>query len=145
MEAPATYEDVNLILRLYELRREAKVGEARKWLVANFKPRSVEDVATLCPPGSEEDAYVRMVIGYWEMVASFITSGVLNRELFFQYGNELLFTWERIRGVVPQIREKYKNPYMMKNLEMVAEAFAQWMERRAPGSHAVFAAMVQGE
>jgi len=145
MEAPATYEDVNLILRLYELRREAKMREARKWLAANFKPRSSEDVATLCPPGSEEDAYVRMVVGYWEMVASFITSGVLNRELFFQYGNELLFTWERIRGLVPQIREKYKNPYMVKNLETVAEAFAQWMERRAPGSYAAFSAMARGE
>jgi len=144
MEAPPTYEDVNLLLRLYELRREAKMREARKWLAANFKARTLEEVAALCPPGSEQDAYLRMVVSYWEMVASFITSGVLNRELFFQNGGELLYVWERLRDVLPQIREQYKSPYYAKNIETVADAFAQWMNRRAPGSYEAFSARVRG-
>ena len=79
MEVQATYDDVNLVLRLYELRREAKLREARKWLGSSFNARTMEEFATLCPRGSEADAYFRMVTGYWEMVASFITSGVLNQ------------------------------------------------------------------
>lgn len=144
MEAPATYEDVNLLLRLYELRREEKMRAARDWLATNFKPRSIEEMDSLCPPGSPENAYLRMVLGYWEMAASFITSGVLNQELFFQNGGEMLTVWERIRDLVPQVREKYKNPYMMKNLETVAEQYIHWMNRRAPGSYEVFSAMVRG-
>jgi hypothetical protein len=144
MEARATYDDVTLVLRLYELRREAKMREARKWFMANFKASTVEELGSLCPPGSEEDAYFRMVFSYWDMVASFITSSVLNQELFFQNGNELLFVWERVRDLLPQFRETFKNPHLGKNLETVANSFIQWMNRQSPDIYPAFSARVRG-
>src|SRR6185369_17843159 len=101
MSNQATYDDANLILRLYELRREEKLRTAREWFSANFNPASFEDVQKIAPPGSKENAYVRMVVSYWEMVSSFVTSGVLNQDLLFQSSGELLVVWERVREFLP--------------------------------------------
>ena len=60
-----------------------------------------------------------MVITYWDMVASFIVSGVLNKELFFQSGRELLLVYERMRAVLPGLRDAYKDPSYLANLERV--------------------------
>jgi len=144
MEPTATYDDVNLVIRLYELRREDKLRAARKWFATNFRPANLEEALTLCPGGSEQDAYYRMVTSYWEMVASFITSGVLNQELFFQSGTELLYVWERIRDLAPEVREHYHNPSAYKNLETVAKAFIQWMDKHSPGAYAAFTTRVRG-
>ncbi|MGC4049003.1 MAG: hypothetical protein QM757_05735 [Paludibaculum sp.] len=62
-----TYEDANLLLRLYEERREEKLRKARAWFVSECKYKTVEDWQKLCPPGSEMNAYYRMVTTYWEM------------------------------------------------------------------------------
>ncbi|MBI3667163.1 MAG: hypothetical protein HY236_13230 [Acidobacteria bacterium] len=144
MEPRATYEDVNLILRLFELRREEKLRQARDWFSKSFKARTMEEFNALCPPGSEANAFYRMVASYWEMVASFITSGVLNQELFFQSGGEILFFWERVRDLVPHFREAFKNPNAGKNTETVATALIQWMNARAPEAYGAFSAMVRG-
>ncbi len=144
MEQQSTYDDVNLILRLYELRREAKLRHAREWMAKNFKASTMEQFLELCPLGSDNNAYFRMVVSYWEMVASFITGGVLNQELFFQSGGELLFTYEKVRDLLPHARQAFQNPFYLKNLEIVAESFAKWMDRRAPGSYAAFQARVRG-
>jgi len=144
MEAQATYDDVNLVLRLFELRREQKLRAAREWFGKSFKASSLDELAALCPLGSEENAYFRMVMSYWEMAASFITSGVLNQELFFQSGGELLFVWERVRDLVAPTRELYKNPAIYKNFETVANAFIQWMNKNAPEAYQTFSARVRG-
>jgi L-rhamnose mutarotase len=135
MSTSATFEDVNLILRLYELRRETKLREARDWFGANYKGvKTMDDVLRLGPPGSKEDAYVRMVTSYWDMVSSFITSGVLNRALFFQSGGELLFTWFRIEAIVPLIRQMYGNPGIQANHEQVANEYIKWVDSKNPGA-----------
>ena len=54
--------------------------------------QDLEEVNELCPLGSDESAYFRMVVSYWDMVASFIANGVLQREIFFESGRELLLT-----------------------------------------------------
>ena len=77
MHSRATYDDAKLILSLYETRREERMRKARAWFAGSFKPKSLEDFTALCPPGSDENASYRMVTTYWEMVASFIASGVL--------------------------------------------------------------------
>src|SRR5271168_5062887 len=64
-----THEQVNLLLRLYDLRRESRLREARDWFGANFHVKNIEDVNRLCPLGSKENTNMRMVLGYWEMVA----------------------------------------------------------------------------
>jgi hypothetical protein len=140
----ATYEDVNLILRLYEMRRDAKMREARDWFGKYFHVKTFEELTQLCPVGSDHNAYYRMVTSYWEMVASFITSGVLNQELFFQSGRELLFVWERVRDLLPAVRQANKDARSMKNLEKVAEAYIQWLNEQAPGSYEAFSQRVRG-
>jgi hypothetical protein len=144
MEAQATYDDVNLILRLFELRREQKMRAARDWFAQHFKAANLDEVATLCPLGSEENAYLRMVMSYWEMAASFITGGVLNQELFFQSGGELLFVWERLKHLLPETREKYKNPTLYRNLETVALSYIQWMNKNAPAAYEAFSTRLRG-
>ena len=110
------------------------------WFAGSFKPRSLDDFAALCPPGSDENASYRMVTTYWEMVASFVTSGVLSQELFFQSGRELLLVWERLREILPALREKNKDPFAYANLEAVATAYVEYLDRRAPGTYAAFSA-----
>src|ERR1044072_1880294 len=109
MATQATYDDANLILRLYDIRREEKLREAREWFSKNFKASTMEEVQKIAPMGSKENAYVRMVSSYWDMAASFVTAGVLNKELFFQSNGEMLFVWERMRKFVPDFRAAFKN------------------------------------
>ena len=144
MKACATYEDVGLILRLYEMRRESKLREARNWFAQSFRVKTVAEFGQLCPPGSDPNAYYRMVTGYWEMVASFITSEVLHQELFFESGRELLFVWERIRDVLPALRQSNNDSRTLKNLEQVAEAYIKWLNQEAPGSYEAFSQRVRG-
>lgn len=140
----ATYDDAKLILQLYEMRREPRLREARKWFTASFKPKSYEDFTAMCPAGSEPNASYRMVVTYWEMVASFLTSGVLHPELFYQSGREMLFVFERVRDILPALRDVYKHPRELKNLEDASIAFIAWWKQQAPGSHEAFTARVRG-
>ena len=106
--------------------------------------KSFEEFQALCPPGSEPNASYRMVTTYWEMVASFLTSGVVNQELFFQTGRELLVTWERVREIVPLVRAANKNPLELRNLELAAQAYAEWWHERAPGAYEAFSKRIRG-
>ena len=144
MQPKATYDDARLILKLYEARREDRMRKARAWFVASFKPKTLAELKVLCPTGSDENASYRMVATYWEMVASFVTSGVLNKELFFESGRELLLVWERIRDVVPAIREEYKDPRYYGNLEDVAADYIEYLKRRGPDTYKAFSARIRG-
>ena len=135
---PPTHQDAKLLLDLYEMRREPPLREARRWFTASFRAKTVEDLARLCPPGSEENASYRMVTSYWELVASLVASGVLNQDLFFQTGRELLLCWTRIRDVAQQVRAQNKNPIEWKNLETVANAYIAWWNANAPGAYDAF-------
>src|SRR5437867_7724689 len=127
----ATYDDVNLVIKLYEMRREERMREARRWFATSFKVRTFEEFQALCPAGSEPNASFRMVVTYWDMVASFLTSGVLNQVLFFHSGGELMFTWERLRDVVPGLREAFGNPTQYRNLELAGNAYIRWWNAQA--------------
>jgi hypothetical protein len=140
----ATYDDVGLVLKLYDMRREERLRTARAWFTANFKVKTLEDLHKLCPPGSDANASYRMVTTYWEMVASFVAGGVLHPELFFQSGRELLLVYERVRDILPQVRETYHNPNELKNLETVALAFIDWWNRTAPGAYDAFSKRIRG-
>lgn len=143
MDAHPTYDDVELILRLYELRREEKMRKAREWFGHFFRAKSLEDFQRICPAGSDENTYYRMVTSYWEMVASFITVGVLHEKLFFQSGRELLFVWEKIRDVLPVYRELMQDAHILGNLETVAKSYISWMESQSAGSYAAFSSRVR--
>lgn len=143
MQSQPTYDDVTLILRLYELRREEKMREARTWFAGKFRASTLEELGQVCPPGSQQDAWFRMVITYWDMVASFITSGVLNQELFLESGNELLYAWEKIRDLVPLWRQAASNPLIAANIEKVATAGIERMSKANPNAYKIFAARVR--
>ena len=139
-----TYDDVKLILKLYDMRREARMREARKWFGSYFKAKTFEEFNALCPPGSEPNASYRMLTSYWEMVASFITNGVLHQELFFEGNREFLFVWERVRDVVPELRKAFGNPIELKHLELISEAYIQWWSAQAPAAYEAFSKRVRG-
>ena len=143
MATPATYDDANLVLRLYELRRDEKLRKAREWFASHCIASSMEELMRIAPAGSQENAYFRMVVGYWEMAASLVASGVLNQELFFQSNGELLFVWERLRPVLPEFRASSKNPNSWRNLEAVGNAHIRWMEANGPEAYPTFQHMVR--
>jgi hypothetical protein len=121
-ERPATYEDANLLLRLYELRREERMRKARAWFSKNFRASTLDEFQKLCPAGSEENASYRMVVSYWEMVSSFVTCGILHRELVMLNCSELRLVWERVSPIAPAVRQTFENQNLFKNLESVASA-----------------------
>jgi hypothetical protein len=135
MDRLPAHEDANLILRLYELRREEKMRAARAWFAANFFPRSLAEYEALCPVGSESNAYARMVTSYWEMASSFVTSGVLNEELLFQSHGELLLTWVRVRPILEEIRKYVGNPNAWRNLEAVGTRYIEYLSATSPGAY----------
>jgi hypothetical protein len=132
MKNQATYDDANLVLRLYELRREPRLRDARKWFGGAPQFQSRDEWLKLCPPGSEENASYRMVVTYWEMVASFVAGGVLNAELFFASNLEMLFVWEKIRVMLPEVRAAQKNPMLYRNLEQVGGEYLEHMKAGSP-------------
>ncbi len=134
MATPATPDDANLILRLYEIRREEKMRTARDWYQRNFRPKSMKEMNEVAAPGSTENAYMRQVISYYEMVASFITSGLLNQELYFQSGGEMLMTYLRIRPILAEVRAAYVNPQAFGNLASVGEEYLAWYDQKQPGA-----------
>jgi hypothetical protein len=135
----ATYDDVNLILRLYDMRREDKLRAARAWFVTNFKPKTLAEMNKLCGPGTEPNPLFRQAVSYWDMVASFVTAGVLNEELVFQNTRELLLFWLRLKPVISEVRIAQKDPNAWKNLETVGESFGSFL---GPEVLASFAARV---
>jgi hypothetical protein len=132
MSRPPCHDDAQLILRLFEARREPRLRKARDWIARGFAAETFEELQRVAPVGSEEHASFRMVMGYWEMAASFITSGVLHRELFFQNAQELLLVWEKVRRLVPELRRRAGNPILFRHLEQVATDYIEWLDAHAP-------------
>jgi hypothetical protein len=139
----STYDDANLILRLYELRREDKMRAARNWFVANFRAKTMAEMQELCPPGSEANAYFRQVVSYWDMAGSFVNSGVLNTDLFFMNTREILLVWERVQPIVNEVRAAFKDPSYLANLEMAGQGCANYIKRTSGDeAYKAFAARV---
>ncbi|HKT47112.1 MAG TPA: hypothetical protein VJP87_06260 [Candidatus Acidoferrales bacterium] len=140
--AQVTYEEVNLMLKLYEMRREARLRQARSWFLENFHPTSPEDMMQKYPQGSEENTFIRMVISYWEMVASIVNRGLINDELFFESNGEIWVVWDRMRAIVPTWRAAFKNPFLFSNIENTCLRLEAWREKRAPGSSSAMRQMM---
>jgi hypothetical protein len=126
------HHDADLLLRLYDLRREAKLREAREWFIQKFHADSPEDFAVQVPRGTKEHAFYRMVSGYWDMAASLVHHGLVNEELFFENTGEFWVVWQKMKHLVPATRQALKNPQMLKNLEGLSEKYEKWMGQRAP-------------
>ena len=130
-----TNEQVNLMLRLFEDRREPRLREAREWFSANFHVKTMEDMMRVCPFGSKENANMRMVLSYWEMVASIVNRGLIDEDLFFESNGEQWMVWEQIKPVLAGWRAMFSSPKFLANLEEHVGRLESWREKRNPGSN----------
>jgi hypothetical protein len=138
-----TVERVKMTLRLYELRREARLREARDWVVAHFRAATPEELMQKYPPGSDENAFLRMVTSFWDLCAGIANRGLVDDDLFFTHSGEGWIVWQRVKHLAPQFRERYKNPLIYAELERFAQRYEQWLEQRAPGSLETLQKMMQ--
>jgi hypothetical protein len=118
----ATATDAQLIMQLYDLRREAEMRKARNWWVTGFWPESVDDILKVAwAMGSQENNWLRQVGGYWSMAASFVLHGALNEDLFLQpaVSGEMFFVYAKVQPFLKELREKMGDPQMFGNIEKV--------------------------
>ena len=142
--AQITYDEVNLMLQLYDLRREPLSFEARAWFVEHYRAATPEELMQKYPQGSQENTYIRMVVSYWDMVASIVNRGLINDELFFESNGELWVVWDRMRSIVPHgVSVAFKNPHLFSAIEEACTRLEAWRERRAPGSTAAMRQMME--
>lgn len=132
MREHADHHDAELLLRLYDLRREEKLRQAREWFVREFRAESFEDFIRRYPAGSQENTYFRMAVSYWDMAASIVNNGLINEEFFFENTTEFYVVWSKVRPFAPVARETFKNPLLWSNLEKLAGRIEKWMAKRAP-------------
>ncbi len=124
------HEDAQLIMRLYELRREDEMRKARAWYWGEFNPFTVDDVVTIwADPKHPHNAHYRMFTTYWDMAASFVAHGVLNGDLFLESGNEMIACWAKLEDFIPELRQKSGLPDYLSNIEKVIEAHPKAQER----------------
>ena len=129
-----THEQAQLQLQVYDLRREARLRQARDWFQQNYHAETFEEALRYMEPGSEKGTFVGMVIGYWEQTCALLNYGLLHEDLFFETNGEFFGIWEQLKATVPQFREKFNEPYMLANMEKAAKRYEAWSEKRAPGS-----------
>jgi hypothetical protein len=112
------HDDADLILKLYDLRREATMREARNWFFS-FNPTSAQDVIdTLL---GEHSGHYRMVISYWDMAAALVNSGAIDEQLFNETNGEHIFIYAKIQPVIEEIRTMFGSPEFLHNLETVVK------------------------
>ena len=124
--------NAELLLQIYDLRREEKLRHARAWLFGNFWAENMKEFLEACPPGSEANAHYRQVTTYWDMVGAIVHRGMLDEDLYFETTSEGLLVWMRVKKVVLEMREARKNPLYLRNLEVVSEKQEKWLAARAP-------------
>jgi hypothetical protein len=117
---PTPFESAQLNLKLFELRREPVLREARVWFVSEFNPESLAELMTLA--GGERNASFRMVLGYWDMAASLVTSGAIDADAFLAAHSEIFGTFSKIQPFLAEFRTARGAPGFCKHLEAVVMA-----------------------
>lgn len=116
MTSKATHADADIILRLYEMRREPVMREAREFLVFKYWPTDFEEFQKLFAAGGKEFAYFRQVTSFWDMAMSFVARGALDPNLFFDNCNEMFFLYGKLKPFLPQLRQQM-NPQFWRRVE----------------------------
>lgn len=111
------YQDADLVLKLYELRREAVMRQSRDTLNQKFWPRSYDDLAALADPQHPMNAAWRQVSTYWEMVFSFSRNGIINPDFLAESSGEGLLLYAKIHEYLPQYRREMNAPFLMQSAE----------------------------
>ncbi len=126
------HADAELLLRLYEIRRDPELRQARKWFLTEFKPAGWADIKSRYLSHSDEDRWFRMTTSYWEMVGTLVNRGVLQSELFFDHTGEDIVTWERCKAWIAEARADIRPTYLYQFERLVADHLA--FRKRVIGS-----------
>ncbi len=122
MSKKPTSADAQLILQLYDLRREAEMRKARNWWVVSFWPQTADDFVRVANAlGSQENNWLRQVGGYWDMAAALVLHGTISPDLFVEGGvsGEMFFIYAKIQPILKELREKMSSPGLFGNVEKV--------------------------
>ncbi len=111
-------QDADLILKLYDLRREATMREARNWMFT-FNPTSVQDIIEVLL--GDHSGHYRMVVSYWEMAAAMVNNGAIDEKLFNESNGEHIFVYSKIQPVIEEIRALFGSPEFLSNLEALVK------------------------
>jgi len=109
--------DVMAILKLYEMRGEARMREARAWFFNEFAPRSGKDIVRLLMSGERQSAFYRMVASHWEVAASFVNNGGIDERLFLEGNTEHVVVYAKLQPFLGEVREAIGEPDYMAHLE----------------------------
>ena len=134
MAKKPTSKDAELILRLYELRREPELRKARNWFLVTFWPETAADYQKVeMSLGSQENNWLRQVVSYWGMAAALVLHGTLDRELFLEpaCSGEMFFYFAKVSPFLEELREKTQNPDLFANIENVIKGSKTGRDRLA--------------
>lgn len=130
MAKKPTAADAQLILQLYDFRREAEMRKARNWWAGSFWPQNADEYTIIATNFSApENAWLRQVLGYWDMAASLVLRGALNEDLFFDCGGEMWFAFSKVSPFLKEIRTKTNSPKLLVHVEELAKRTKQGRER----------------
>jgi hypothetical protein len=118
-------KQAELILKLYEIRRETGLRTARDYVGGEFKPKSVDDFVSLVKDGGKPSGHILQVYGYWDMVAAFVVHGALDESLISDTCQEMYFQFEKIQPYLAGFRQKMNLPEFLKSMEAVVEGSRQ--------------------
>lgn len=127
------HADAELMLRLYEIRRDPELRQARKWFLTEFKPAGWSDIKSRYLSHSDEDRWFRMTTSYWEMVGTLVNRAVLHSELFFDHTGEDIVTWERCKAWIADARADIRPTYLYQFERLVADHLA--FRKKASEAH----------
>lgn len=133
MESKPTHEQAALHLQVYDLRREARLRQARDWFVQHFFAENLDEAMRIAAPMTEGGTYFMMVIGYWEQACALLNYGLLHEDLFFETSGEFYGVWERLKPILAESRKRFVNEMFAANIEKAAQRYETWIEKRAPG------------
>jgi hypothetical protein len=131
------FESATLNLRLFELRREPVLREARDWFLRDFNPQSIGEVIEAV--SGDRNASFRMVLGYWDMAASLVTTGAIDADAFLAAHTEVYATLGKIQPFLAELRRMSNEPAFCQHLETVVMGAADAdaiMTRRRQALHA---------
>ena len=121
-------ESADLILKLYDLRRETVMREARNWFFT-FNPTSIQDFMDVLV--GEHSGHYRMVVSYWDMAASMVNQGAIDEELFNASGGEIVFIYAKIEKFIPELRQVFGTQELLLNMETLVKRLPNIDERIA--------------
>jgi hypothetical protein len=125
----ADHGDAQIVLRLYDFRREAQMREARKYIVSEWWPANTDEaLKTVTGYGTVENQHFRQVYSFWEMASSLVLRGALNGELFDDWSGELYFCFAKMKPHLKAIREAI-GPKAFSNMERITQRTPESQEK----------------